>query len=42
MFLEQCLMVGDDIENDGPAAKIGMKTFLLTNGRKLIDVVSIL
>ncbi|NLY11647.1 MAG: HAD family hydrolase [Firmicutes bacterium] len=39
---EQCLMVGDDIENDGPAAKIGMKTFLLTNGRKLIDVVSIL
>lgn len=32
-----CLMIGDDPENDGIAATVGMDTFLLTDGRTLKD-----
>ena len=28
---EECLMVGNDVDDDLPAEKVGMKTFLLTD-----------
>lgn len=37
-----CLMIGDDPENDGPASQVGMDTLLLTNGNTLEDVSKLL
>ncbi|HKM17310.1 MAG: HAD family hydrolase [Firmicutes bacterium] len=36
---EDCLMIGDDPEFDGPAAKVGMDLFLLQGGRTLADAM---
>ncbi len=36
---EDCLMIGDDPENDGSAATIGMDVFLLQEGKNLKDAL---
>jgi HAD superfamily hydrolase (TIGR01549 family) len=36
---EDCLMIGDDPENDGPAAEVGMDTFLLQDGQTLAEAM---
>ncbi len=36
---EKCLMIGDDAYNDGPAATIGMDTFILRKGQTLADAL---
>lgn len=38
---QECLMIGDDRENDGPASLIGMKVFLLTQGNTLSDAMKL-
>jgi len=38
---EECLMVGNDVDDDMPAAELGMQVFLLTNhlvNRKNVDI----
>lgn len=34
---EDCIMIGDDRENDGPAALVGMDTFIIEKGKTLTD-----
>ncbi|HHT36334.1 MAG TPA: HAD family hydrolase [Firmicutes bacterium] len=35
-----CLMIGDDPENDGPAAEVGMDTFILQDGQTLAEAIA--
>lgn len=36
---QDCLMIGDDLENDGPAALAGMDTFILKEGETLAAAI---
>ena len=36
---ENCLMIGDDLENDGSAALVGMDTFILKEGETLAAAI---
>jgi FMN phosphatase YigB (HAD superfamily) len=33
-------MIGDDPENDGPAAEVGMDTFILQDGQTLAEAIA--